>query len=209
MPFVSSRSTLMRYSDSFFAKATTRLKPTTSLQPSLRACWVGWGLGDRSNPCTPVCGSCSAALCPPSVTRAARSSSTATVCQAAPSPLPSPSPSPSPQPWHAPHPWASPGAHFRYILNFLRDGTVHLPPNDLQLRQELLREASLPAACCPGPSPSPGLSTRPRPRPSPSPSPSRGPGPSPRPRPRPTSCLLTLALALALPLAGPLTLTLT
>ena len=33
VPFVSSRSTLMRYSDSFFAKATTHLKPTTSLQP--------------------------------------------------------------------------------------------------------------------------------------------------------------------------------
>jgi hypothetical protein len=34
------------------------------------------------------------------------------------------------------------GAHFRHVLNFLRDGVVHLPPNDPQLRQELLREAS-------------------------------------------------------------------
>ena len=29
VPFVSSRSTLMRHSDSFFAKATARLEPTT------------------------------------------------------------------------------------------------------------------------------------------------------------------------------------
>ena len=34
------------------------------------------------------------------------------------------------------------GTHFRYILNYLRDGSVHLPPDDAQLRNELLSEAN-------------------------------------------------------------------
>lgn len=33
------------------------------------------------------------------------------------------------------------GTHFRYILNYLRDGSVHLPPDDA-LRNELLSEAN-------------------------------------------------------------------
>ena len=75
VPFVSSRSTLTRYSDSFFAKLLDGALPTERDES-------GEFFIDRD------------------------------------------------------------GAHFRYILNFLRDGAVHLPPNDPQLRQELLREAS-------------------------------------------------------------------
>lgn len=34
------------------------------------------------------------------------------------------------------------GTHFRYILNYLRDGSVYLPPGDHQFRFELLQEAN-------------------------------------------------------------------
>ncbi len=33
------------------------------------------------------------------------------------------------------------GTHFRHILNYLRDGIVYLPEDDMQMRQELLAEA--------------------------------------------------------------------
>ena len=33
------------------------------------------------------------------------------------------------------------GTHFRYVLNYLRDGQVDLPPNDTALHSELAREA--------------------------------------------------------------------